>query len=134
MRRMDSTRRLRIANRIRIELQRELGVAVDVARMLRQRAEAAEVLFACKGLATPELLALAAQFETETRHEDAARLRAIAAAAVADSAPRSAARASIGSGFGFSKPPSRWDDSLHDEPALASSASPASRMVMHTRF
>jgi hypothetical protein len=130
---MDSTRRLRIANRIRIELQRELGVAVDVARMLRHRGEAAEVLFACKGLATPELLALGAQFEAETRSEDAARLRAIAAATpVAGAAPRSLGWAAASSGFGLdSTPPSGWDDASADD---AASARHGARMVMHTRF
>jgi hypothetical protein len=129
---MDSSRRLRIANRIRIELQRELGLAVDVSRMLRHRGEAAEVLFACKGLATPELLALGAQFETETRNDDVARLRALAAATpVAGAAPRSLGWAAVSSGFGLSKPASGWDDSLPDDPGATR---PGSRMVMHTRF
>jgi len=130
---MDSTRRLRIANRIRIELQRELGLAVDVSRMLRHRAEAAEILFACKGLATPVLLALGAQFETETRNDDVARLRALAAATpVAGAAPRSLGWAAMSSGFGVSKAASGWDDdSLADDPGATR---PGSRMVMHTRF
>ena len=133
---MDSTRRLRIANRIRIELQRELGLAVDVSRMLRHRGEAAEVLFACKGLATPELLALGAQFETETRTDDVARLRALAAATpVAGAAPRSLGWATVSSGFGLSKPASGWDDSQSSIDAAESANAPlGARMVMHTRF
>ncbi|RZU02109.1 hypothetical protein [Rivibacter subsaxonicus] len=137
---MDSTRRLRIANRIRIVLQRELGVAVDVSRMLRHRAEAAEVLCACKGLASSELLTLAAQFEAETRIEDKARLRTLAASTpVAGAAPSSSRGwAALGSGFGFSKPLSGWDDDTDSLPPAVEAeelhAGNPARMVMQTRF
>lgn len=71
-----AARRLRIANRMCLILQRELGVTVDVARVLRHRDQAAEVVFACRGLGGAELMALADQFEADTAAEETARLAA----------------------------------------------------------
>lgn len=124
-----AARRLRIANRLCLLLQRELGVTVDVGRVLRDRDEAAEVLFAARGLATPELLALAEQFECDTAAEDAQRLTAIAARA-----PGSAAKelvwARTGSGFGFdSSPFENLDDTEHARGLLARLFSRASSVA-----
>lgn len=112
---MNTTRRLRTANRMCLLLQRELGVAVDVSRVLRHRAEAAEVLFACRGLGRAELSALADQFEADTAAEDAARLAAITARAPG-SAAQDAAWMQVTSGFGLSRPLSRYDDE-QEQPA-----------------
>jgi hypothetical protein len=134
---MDSTRRLRIANRIRILLQRELGVAVDLSRMLRYRAEAAEVIYACKGLASAELLTLAAQFEAETCIEDKARLAGNAPAADTGRAS-SRGWAALGSSFGFRRPLLGWADEVPSQPSALEAdeaqAGNSARMLMQTRF
>lgn len=113
---MNSTRRLRTANRMCLLLQRELGVTVDVARVLRHRGEAAEVLFACRGLDKPELVALADQFEADTAAEEAARLAAIAARTPGATA-HELGWTQVTSGFGLSRPLSRFDDEDSAAPA-----------------
>jgi len=114
-----AARRLRIANRMCLLLQRELGVTVDVARVLRHRDEAAEVLFAARGLATPELLTLANQFEADTASLEAERLTAIAAR-VPGSATQDMSWSQASTGFGLdSSPFENLDTTEHARGLLA---------------
>jgi hypothetical protein len=86
--------RLRIANRIHLGLLRHLGEGIDVATMLRNDAEAREVLWVCQASGDGELVALSRQFE-----------RANALEAAGGHTPQDTTWARDTSGFGLSQPP-----------------------------
>jgi hypothetical protein len=86
--------RLRIANRIHLGLLRHLGEGIDVATMLRNGAEAREVLWVCQASGDSELIALSRQFE-----------RADALEAAGGHTPQDTTWARDTSGFGLSQPP-----------------------------
>lgn len=86
--------RLRIANRIHLGLLRHLGEGIDVAKMLRNEAEAQEVLWVCEATGDSELIALSRQYE-----------RAGALATSGGHTPHDTAWARDTSGFGLSQPP-----------------------------
>ncbi|HEX6708275.1 MAG TPA: hypothetical protein VF169_26310 [Albitalea sp.] len=92
---MDANTRLRVATRIHFALLRHLGEGVDVASMLKNDAEAREILWVCEGSGDRELMTLARQYER--------------AGALADErpghAPQETAWAGNTSGFGVSQPP-----------------------------
>ena len=92
---MDANTRLRIATRIHFALLRHFGEGVDVATMLKNDAEAREVLWVCQGSGDRELMTLARQYER--------------AGALAEDrpghAPQDTAWAGNTSGFGVSQPP-----------------------------
>lgn len=86
--------RLRIANRIHLGLLRHLGEGIDVATMLRNEAEAREVLWVCQASGDNELIALSRQYE-----------RAGALEAAGGHTPQETTWAGDTSGFGLSQPP-----------------------------
>ncbi|HEY0857450.1 MAG TPA: hypothetical protein VGE16_10345 [Albitalea sp.] len=59
---MNTNTRLRIATRIHFALMRHLGEGIDVGVMLKQPAEAREVLWVCEASGDAELMALAHQY------------------------------------------------------------------------
>ncbi len=63
--------RLHLATRIHFGLLRTLGEGVDVARMLRQREYADEVLNVCRGLEEFAIVELADRFDDATAEESA---------------------------------------------------------------
>ena len=92
---MDNTHtRLRIATRIHFALLRHLGESVDVGTMLKNEAEAREVLWVCEASRDPELMSLARQY-----------VRAGTLRDEPGHAPQETAWARDTSGFGVSQPP-----------------------------
>lgn len=71
--------RLHLAARIHFGLLRALGEGVDVARMLRQRDYADEVLHVCRGLGEDAIVDLADRFDDATAEESARQCLAEAA-------------------------------------------------------
>jgi hypothetical protein len=67
--------RLRIAARIHFFLKRELGIGIDVERMLKRASYAGEVLALCDSVKGSELAQLAQQFRAATLARDAASHR-----------------------------------------------------------
>ncbi len=60
---MNANIRLQIATRIHFALLRHLGEGIDVGVMLKQPAEAREVLWVCEASGDAELMALAHQYQ-----------------------------------------------------------------------
>jgi hypothetical protein len=60
---LDPNTRLRIATRIRFALLRHLGEGIDVGTMLRDDAQAREVLWVCQASGDTELARLACEYE-----------------------------------------------------------------------
>jgi hypothetical protein len=90
--------RLRIATRIHFALLRHLGEGIDVGTMLRNPAEAREVLWVCQASGDHELVALGRQYERAGALEAEAR-------AAGGHAPQETAWSRDTSGFGLSQPP-----------------------------
>lgn len=94
---VDANTRLRIATKIHFALLRHLGEGIDVGRMLKNEAEAREVLWVCEGSGDTELATLARQY--------------VRAGKLADTTPGSGhvqqdtAWTRDTSGFGLSQPP-----------------------------
>lgn len=65
---MDPTQRLQIANRIRIDLMREIGHGVDLRQMLDNELYARDVLLVCQAFAGHELQQLGRSFAGLTQH------------------------------------------------------------------
>ena len=95
---MDANTRLRIATRIHFALLHRLGEGIDVGHMLKNEAEAREVLWVCEACGDPELGALARQYVR-------AGLLADEAARMAGHTPHDTPWARDTSGFGVSRPP-----------------------------
>jgi hypothetical protein len=89
--------RLRIATRIHFALLRHLGEGIDVGTMLKNDAEAREVLWVCEACGDAELLALARQYVRAGMLSDEARAGGHAA--------QDTPWARDTSGFGVSHPP-----------------------------
>lgn len=96
---MQSVAQFRIAVRIHYALRPHLGEDIDVASLLRRSDEAREVMLVCRSIGTPELLALADQYEA------AAREAAAAEAAKHQAAPQDLGWSHNTSGFSVSQPP-----------------------------
>jgi len=107
--------RLRIANRIHLGLLRHLGEGIDVGTMLRNGAEAREVLWVCQASGDSELVALSRQFE-----------RADALEAAGGHTPQDTTWARDTSGFGLSQPPELPPQRLV---ATATKPAPAARWL-----
>jgi hypothetical protein len=86
--------RLRIATRIHFALLRHLGEGIDVGSMLKDDAQAREVLWVCQASRDPELIRLARQYE-----------RAGTLGDEPGHAAQETAWARDTSGFGVSQPP-----------------------------
>lgn len=68
---MEPTQRLQIANRIRIDLMREIGQGVDLRQMLDSELYARDVLLVCEAFAGHELQRLGQAFARSMRQPDA---------------------------------------------------------------
>jgi len=66
---MHNQHRLQLANRMHLQLMRELGHGIDVGRMLTDARYARDVLLVCDALPEHGLPALSARFR-EAEHED----------------------------------------------------------------
>ena len=100
---MDTNNRLRIATRIHFALMRHLGVdVVDVGRMLKNDADAREVLWVCDASGDDELVSLASRFR-RAGADEAAEIQAKATAG--GHAMQDTPWARDTSGFGLSQPP-----------------------------
>lgn len=95
---MDLNTRLRIATRIHFALLRHLGEGVDVGTMLKNEAQAREVLWVCEASDDEELVALGRQYQRAVALEDEART-------AAGHAPQETPWARDTSGFGVSQLP-----------------------------
>jgi hypothetical protein len=91
--------RLRIATRIHFALLRHLGEGIDVGTMLKNEAEAREVLWVCEGWGDPELVTLARQYVR------AGKLGDEAAKPAGGQVPHDTPWAHDTSGFGLSQAP-----------------------------
>jgi hypothetical protein len=101
---LDPTTRLRIATRIHFALLRHYGEDVAVSTLLRDEAQAREVLWVCEASGVDDLVALGQQFVAATRQEArAARLRARQVRLEA-SPPQDLAWSRDTSGFGLTRP------------------------------
>ena len=66
---LDFNNRLRIATRIHFALLRHLGTDVDIGHLLKNEAEAREVLWVCDASGDTELVSLATRFRIATEAE-----------------------------------------------------------------
>jgi hypothetical protein len=100
---LDANNRLRIATRIHFALIRHLGAdVVDVGHMLKNEAEAREVLWVCDASGDAELTSLARKFRRACAAEAAqAQARTAAGGHAAQDTPW----ARDTSGFGLTQPP-----------------------------
>jgi hypothetical protein len=97
---MQSVAQFRIAVRIHYALRPHLGEDIDVASLLRRSDEAREVMLVCRSIGTPELLALADQYEVAAREAAEAEAAKHQAAA-----PQDLGWSRNTSGFAVSQPP-----------------------------
>lgn len=95
---MNANTRLRIATRIHFALMRHLGEGIDVGTMLKQAAEAREVLWVCDASGDAELMALAHQY----RRAAALEQEVVKAGG---HAPHETPWSRDTSGFGLTQPP-----------------------------
>jgi len=112
---LDANTRLRIATRIHFALLHRLGEGIDVGTMLKNDAEAREVLWVCEACGSAELAALARQF---VRADELGRT-------AAGHTPHDTAWARDTSGFGVSRPP-EVPESADGRPARRRAASVSS--------
>jgi len=96
--------RLRIATRIHFALLRHLGEGIDVGTMLKNDAQAREVLWVCEASGDAELIALARQYVRAGMLSDEAK-------AAGGHATQDTPWARDTSGFGVSHPPE-----MHESP------------------